>query len=194
MFAYLRASLVLVVMMTVLTGLVYPLSMTGMAQLLFPKQAAGSLIYSEDGRVIGSALIGQNFDSPAYFHGRPSAAGVGGYDAMASGGSNLAPSSRALVEVVTIRLETQRHNNPMAVGPVPADLVTASASGLDPHISPAAAFWQVARIAKQRQVPAAAVEALIAEHTDAPVLGVLGEKRVNVLMLNQALDRMWPMS
>ena len=194
MFAYLRASLVLVVMMTVLTGLVYPLSMTGMAQLLFPKQAAGSLIYGEDGRVIGSALIGQNFNSPAYFHGRPSAAGANGYDAMASSGSNLAPSSRALAEVVAIRLETQRHNNPMAAGPVPADLVTASASGLDPHISPAAASWQVARIAKQRQVPAAAVEALIAEHTDAPVLGVLGEKRVNVLMLNQALDRMWPMS
>ncbi len=194
MFAYLRASFVLVVMMTVLTGLVYPLSMTGLAQLLFPQQAAGSLIYGNDGRVIGSALIGQNFDSPAYFHGRPSAAGANGYDAMASSGSNLAPSSRALVEVVNIRLETQRHNNPMAIGPVPADLVTASASGLDPHISPAAASWQAARIAEQRQVPVAAVEALIAEHTAAPVLGVLGEKRVHVLMLNQALDRMWPMS
>lgn len=191
MWTHLRSAVVLVVVMTVLTGLAYPLAVTGLADLTFPWQAKGSLI-EKDGHVVGSALIGQKFDSPAYFHGRPSAAGEG-YDAANSGGSNLAPSSRKLVDDVAARVAAERSANPGEKGPVPADLVTSSASGLDPHISPASAAYQVKRIAAYRHAPVDEVRTLVADHTEGRELGLLGEPRVNVLQLNLALDERWPM-
>lgn len=191
MWTHLRAAIVLVVVMTALTGLAYPLAVTGLADLAFPWQARGSLI-ERDGRVVGSALIGQKFDNPAYFHGRPSAAGQG-YDAANSGGSNLAPSSRKLVEDVAAHAAAERKANPEEPGPLPADLVTASASGLDPHISPAAAAYQVKRVAAYRHVPVEDVRRLVADHTEGRELGLLGEPRVTVLTLNLALDARWPM-
>jgi len=190
MWTHLRSAIVLVVIMTVLTGLAYPLAVTGLADLAFPGQARGSLI-EKDGRVVGSALIGQKFDSPAYFHGRPSAAGEG-YDAASSGGSNLAPSSSKLADEVTARVVAARQANPDEKGAVPADLVTASASGLDPHITPAAAIYQIKRVAKFRHVPVEDVRTLVGEHTEGRELGLLGEPRVNVLKLNLALDTRWP--
>ncbi|HSV28785.1 MAG TPA: potassium-transporting ATPase subunit KdpC [Candidatus Omnitrophota bacterium] len=191
MWTHLRSAVVLVVVMTALTGLAYPLAVTGLADLTFPWQAKGSLI-EKDGKVVGSALIGQKFDNPAYFHGRPSAAGEG-YDAANSGGSNLAPSSRKLVDDVTARVVAERKANPDEPGPVPADLVTASASGLDPHISPATASYQVKRVAAYRHVPVEEVRKLVTEHTEGRELGLLGEPRINVLKLNLALDERWPM-
>lgn len=191
MWTHLRSAIVLVVVMTALTGLAYPLAVTGLADLAFPWQARGSLI-EKDGHVVGSALIGQRFDSPAYFHGRPSAAGEG-YDAANSGGSNLAPSSRKLVDDVAARVVAEQSANPNEKGPVPVDLVTASASGLDPHISPAAAAYQVKRVAAYRHVPVEEVRTLVAEHTEGRELGLLGEPRINVLKLNLALDERWPM-
>lgn len=191
MWTHLRSAIVLVAVMTVLTGLAYPLAVTGLANLAFPWQAAGSLI-ERDGKVVGSALIGQKFDNPAYFHGRPSAAGEG-YDAANSGGSNLAPSSRKLVDDVAARVAAERKANPDEPGPVPADLVTTSASGLDPHISPATAAFQVKRIAAHRHVPVDEVRRLVTEHTEGRELGLLGEARINVLKLNLALDERWPM-
>lgn len=191
MLSHFRSALVLLVAMTALTGLAYPLGVTAVARLAFPEEAAGSLI-ERDGRVIGSALIGQEFTGPGYFHGRPSAAG-NGYDAANSGGSNLAPSSAKLAETVAARVAALKAENPDQPGPVPADLVTASASGLDPDISPAGAAWQVKRVAASRGAPVAEVQALVAHQTQGRELGLLGEPRVNVLKLNLALDERFPM-
>lgn len=183
----LRPALMLLVVMTVLTGFVYPLAVTGVAQLVFPWQSAGSLI-ERDGRVVGSALIAQNFTSPGYFHPRPSAAGADGYDAASSGASNLGPTSKQLADVVAARVAALRAGNPDAQGPIPADLVTASGGGLDPHVSPAAAAYQVPRVAKARGLSEDAVRALVAAHTEGRQWGIFGEARVNVLALNMALD------
>lgn len=172
----------------VLTGVVYPLGVTALAQLLFPRQANGSVV-EVGGRVIGSELIGQRCSGPGYVHGRPSAAGRGGYDASASGASNLGPTSATLRERVAVEAARLRSENPSAPSAVPAELLTASASGLDPHLSPAAARWQARRIAAARGVRVAEVEALVAEHVEGRTLGFLGEPRVNVLRLNLALDR-----
>jgi K+-transporting ATPase ATPase C chain len=190
-----RPAIVLIVLMTVLTGLAYPLAMTGLAQVLFPHQASGSLI-EKDGKVIGSELIGQNFTDAKYFHGRPSATTAtdpndstktvpAPYNAGNSGGSNAGPTSKALIERVQGDVNTLKKEKD---GPVPVDMVTTSASGLDPHITPAAADFEVARVAKARNLPEERVRALVAEATEDRVLGVLGEKRVNVLKLNLALD------
>lgn len=177
--------------LTVLTGLVYPLAMTGLARLIFPRQAEGSMV-RYGGRVVGSALIGQNFTAPGYFHGRPSAAGRG-YDALASGGSNLGPTSAPLM-VATVRnlVRVLQENPGLRPQQVPLDLVTASASGLDPDISPEAAYLQVPRVAGARGVPAARLRRLVEEHVHGRQYGFLGAPRVNVLELNLALDRLFP--
>ncbi len=182
-----RPALVLFALLAALTGLAYPLAVTGAAQALFPAQAAGSLVV-RDGRTVGSQLIGQNFSDPKHFWGRPSATAPQPYNANASGGSNLGPLNPALVEAVKARVEALRAADPGNTAPVPVDLVTASGSGLDPHISPAAARYQAARVARARGLPPEQVEALIARHTEEPLWGVLGEPRVNVLALNLALD------
>lgn len=173
--------------LTVLTGLAYPGLVTGICQAVWPRQANGSLVES-GGRVVGSELIGQGFTRPEYFHGRPSAAGAGGYDATASGGSNLGPASAALEARVKASVAEFRRENPAYRGPVPADLPTASASGLDPHVSPASAEAQVARVAAARGMSEASVKALVRRYTEDRFAGVLGEPRVNVLRLNLALD------
>lgn len=187
----LRPALVLLAVMTILTGIVYPLAVTGLAQAVFPWQANGSLI-EKDGHTVGAALIGQSFTGPAYFWGRPSATAARPYDAGNSGGSNLAPTSKALVEGVAAAVETVRAAHPDQKEPVPVDLVTASASGLDPHISPAAAAYQVKRVALARKVSVEEVQKLLAEHVEGREVGLLGEPRVNVLILNLALDDKWP--
>ena len=181
---FMRAFLLFVVL-TVLTGVLYPLVVTGLAQLCFPTQANGSLIRNH-GKVVGSALIGQDFRSLQYFHGRPSAAN---YDAMASGGSNLGPTNRTLLKTIADRVKAVRlENNLPADYPVPSDLVTASASGLDPHISPDGALLQAPRIAKARSIPVTTVRQLVQKYTEHPFLGILGSPRVNVLRINLALD------
>ena len=193
-----RPAIVVLVALTVITGLVYPLAMTGVAQLLFPYQAQGSLI-ERDGKVVGSALIGQEFDSDKYFHGRPSATTApdpkdpnktvpAPYNAANSGGSNLGPSNKALIERVQGDLDKLKQENPSM--PVPVDLVTTSASGLDPDISPEAAVFQVPRIAKARNLPEDRVRQLVDDNTRGRLFGLLGEPRVNVLLLNLALDRL----
>jgi potassium-transporting ATPase KdpC subunit len=183
----LRPALVLLAVLTVLTGVVYPLAVTGIAQLLFPRAAAGSLVV-RGGHALGSALIGQSFSDPGHFWSRPSATTPQPYNGTGSTGSNLGPLNPALLDAVKARIATLRTADPGNSAPVPVDLVTASASGLDPHISVAAAQYQAARVARARSLPEARVRALIDAHTEGRLLGVIGEPRVNVLELNLALD------
>jgi K+-transporting ATPase ATPase C chain len=173
----------------VLTGLVYPLVTTGLAQVLFPHRAAGSFVTDEAGRVVGSELIGQGFSAPGYFHPRPSAAGKDGWDATGSTGSNFGPTSKKLRDSAAEAMQKLQAENPGAPGPPPVELVTASASGLDPHLSPAGALWQVPRVARARHVAEDRVRALVESQLERRDLFVLGEPRVNVLALNLALDR-----
>jgi K+-transporting ATPase ATPase C chain len=185
----LRPAIVMTILFALLLGIGYPLAMTGIGQAIFPAQANGSLVRDDKGVVIGSSVVGQAFATDRYFQTRPSAAGKG-YDALASSGSNLGPTSQALVDRVTPDVAKRRGEG--VTGPVPADLVTASGSGLDPDLSPASARAQVQRVAQQRGLSAATVGKLVDDHVDHPLFGLLGEERVNVLALNRALDRTGP--
>ena len=183
----LKPAFILLVLLSILTGIVYPLAVTGLAQALFPAQAAGSLVL-RGGQPVGSSLIGQNFAAPGSFWGRPSATSPMPYNANASGGSNLGPMNPALTDAVKARIAALREADPGNTAPVPVDLVTASASGLDPHISPAAARYQVARVARERRLAVERVQAVVDGLVDKPLLGILGEPQVNVLRLNLALE------
>ena len=187
MLAHVRAAVVSLVVFTVVTGIVYPVVVTAIAQLVFPHQANGSLIV-KDGKSAGSRLIGQPFDDPKYFWSRPSATSPFGYNAGASGASNLSPTNADLIKAVQGRVDALRAADPGNTAPVPVDLVTASGSGLDPDISPAAALYQVGRVAKARKLDEAVVRSLVAQYTQGRQLGLFGEPRVNVLALNLALD------
>jgi K+-transporting ATPase ATPase C chain len=190
MFRQLKPAVLMTLVLTVLTGLLYPALVTGLARLLFPAQAEGSLL-RVNGVVVGSSLIGQKFTRPEYFQGRPSAAGDG-YDATNSGGSNLGPTNQKLADRVKADVDRFHRENPTFTGPVPADLVTSSGSGLDPHLSPASALAQVARVAVARRVPQDRVRRLVDSRIEGRDLGFLGEPRVNVLLLNLTLDRECP--
>jgi potassium-transporting ATPase KdpC subunit len=185
----LRPCVTLFAVLTVVTGVAYPLVVTGVARTVFPAEAAGSIVV-RDGKPVGSSLIGQNFSDPKHFWGRPSATSPMANNATSSGGSNQGPLNPALTDAVKGRVEALRAADPGNKAPVPVDLVTASASGLDPHITPAAAFYQVARVAKARNLPAAKVQALAEQQVERPLFGLLGEPRVNVLQLNLALDNL----
>jgi K+-transporting ATPase ATPase C chain len=185
----LRPALVVLALLTVLTGLLYPAAMTGLAQIIFPDKANGSII-TRDGQAVGSALIGQPFDDPRYFWGRLSATGLFAYNAAASSGSNYGPTNPALFDMVQARIDALKAADPDNTAEIPIDLVTASASGLDPHISPAAAEYQIARVAHERELDESVVRALVEEYTEERQLGILGEPRVNVLELNLALDEL----
>ncbi len=192
MFKHLRPAIVLLALFTLITGVLYPLIVTGLAQVIFPRQANGSLIV-RNGQTLGSELIGQQFDDPAYFWGRLSATGPVPYNAAGSSGSNLGPTNPALEDAVSARIEALRAADPENTGrtlfaPIPVDLVTASGSGLDPHISVAAALYQLPRVAQARGMSEQAVRALVDEYTQDRTLGLFGEPRVNVLLLNLALD------
>lgn len=193
MVAQLRPAIVMLALLTIITGLLYPLAVTAVAQVAFPNQANGSLIMRE-GQPVGSALIGQQFDAPGYFWGRLSATGTFPYNAFdaenltGSSGSNLGPTSQTLMDAAQVRIDALRAADPGNNAPIPVDLVTASGSGLDPHISPAAALYQVSRVARERGLSEEAVRQLVAEHTEGRTFGILGEPRVNVLQLNLALD------
>jgi potassium-transporting ATPase KdpC subunit len=186
---YLRPALSLVVAMTLLLGGVYPLVITGLSKVMFPVQAEGSLLRNGD-TLIGSKLIGQNFSDPKYFWGRPSATSPQPYNGLSSGGSNLGPLNPALIDKVNANAKALRDADPGNNNPIPVELVTASASGLDPDIGPAAAEYQAARVARLRNLPVSTVRSLIAEHQRGPLLGILGESQINVLELNLALDRL----
>lgn len=186
--AQLRPALMTLLLLTIITGLLYPLALTGVAQALFPRQANGSLIV-QNGQVLGSSLIGQPFDDLKYFWSRPSATSPFPYNAAASGGSNLGPTNPALIKAVQDRVATLTAADPDNPLPIPVDLITASGSGLDPHLSPAAADYQVRRVARARGMDEDVVRRLVAEHTEGRQWGVLGEPRVNVLLVNLALDR-----
>ena len=189
MVTHLRTAILMVVVLTILLGIIYPLVMTGIAQVLFPSQANGSLVRDTSGNVIGSALLGQNFTQPQYFHPRPSAAGSDGYDATASGGSNLGPTNQKLIDAVKDRTDAYRQENGLAAdAPVPVDAVTTSASGLDPDISPANALLQANRVAQARGLSVDQVRSLVNQYTEGRTLFVLSEPRVNVLKLNLAQD------
>jgi K+-transporting ATPase ATPase C chain len=179
-------------LMTVLTGLLYPGVVTGLCQVLFPRPANGSLV-EVNGKIVGSTLLGQNFAKPQYFHPRPSAAGNDGYDATASGGSNFGPTNQKLIDRVTADVAKFRHENPGYQGPIPADMVTTSASGLDPDISPASALAQAPRVAQARGATLDQIAQLVQDHSDGRLLGFFGEPRVNVLSLNLALDQRFPL-
>jgi len=187
----LTTAVLMTILTTLLLGLIYPLVVTGLAQVIFPEQANGSLIKRADGTVIGSRLIGQPFSSPGYFRPRPSAAGTNGYDAGASSGSNLGPTNQKLIARVRGDVEKLQSENPGK--PIPVDLVTTSASGLDPHISPAATEFQVLRVARERGIQDEQVRLIVAAHTEGRQFGLLGEPRVNVLELNLDLDHQYPM-
>jgi K+-transporting ATPase ATPase C chain len=191
MWKQLLPGLRMTLLLTVLTGLLYPGIVTALCQVLFPRQANGSLI-SKDGHVIGSSLIGQNFSRPEYFQSRPSAAGNDGYDGMASGGSNLGPTNQKLADRVKASVEKFRKDNPDYTGPIPADLLTTSGSGLDPHLSPASVEVQIPRVAKARNASPDQMRQVVERFTEGRDLGFLGEPRVNVLMLNIALDEQFP--
>jgi K+-transporting ATPase ATPase C chain len=186
MLAHLKTAFRMLAVMTILTGVLYPLALTGIARAAFPGRASGSLVI-RNGTVVGSALIGQSFHDPRYFWGRPSAT-TPPYNAGSSSGSNLGPTNPELRKAVSERLAALRASDPENTAPIPVDLVTASASGLDPHVSPAAALWQVGRVARARGLPENRVRALVAAHVLGRDLGILGESRVNVLELNLALD------